>query len=68
MGVRTTRGRIGGSGPVTSIQSHQFSQWRQSEPTRDMVHLNDRWRVRMGQAVLRHFGGEYQRNGLLDKE
>ena len=67
-GVRTTRGRIGGSGPVTSIQSHQFSQWRQSEQTRDMVHLNDRWRVRMGQAVLRHFEGEYQRNGLLDKD
>ena len=64
-GVRTTRGRLGG-GPLTSIQSHQFSQWRQSEPTRDMVHLSDRWRVRMGQAVLRHFQGEYQRNGVLN--
>ena len=64
-GVRTTRGRIG-DGPLTSIQSHQFSQWRQSKLTRDMVHLNDRWRVRMGQAVLRHFEGEYTRNGVLE--
>ena len=66
-GVRTTRGRLGG-GPVTSVQAHQFSQWRQSEPTRDMVHLNDRWRIRMGQAVLRHFAGEFQRNGVLDTD
>ena len=63
-GVRTTRGRLAG-GPLTSIQAHQFSQWKETEPTRDMVHLNDRWRVRMGQAVIRHFQGEIQRNGVL---
>ena len=65
-GVRTTKEKVNGVGPVTTVQRHQFSQWRQSEQTDDMVHLSDRWRVRMGQAVLRHFQGEYERNGALD--
>ena len=47
-GVRTTRG----------VQSHHLSQWRQSEPISDMVHLNDYMRVRMGQAVIKHFRGK----------
>ena len=55
-GVRTIRG----------VQSHQLSQWRQSEPFSDMVHLNDYWRVKMGQAVIKHFRGERDRFGTLD--
>ena len=55
-GVRTLRG----------VQSHQLSQWRQSEPISDMVHLNDYWRVKMGQAVIKHFRGERDRFGTLD--
>ena len=55
-GVRTCRG----------VQSHHLNQWRHSETVRDMVHLNDRWRIRMGQAVIRHFKGEVDRFGHLD--
>ena len=55
-GVRTIKG----------VQSHQLSQWRQSEPIHDMVHLNDYWRVKMGQAVIKHFRGEWDRFGTLD--
>ena len=55
-GVRTVKG----------VQTHHFSQWRQSEPVLDMVHLNDAMRVRMGQAVVRHFRGELDRFGQLD--
>ena len=55
-GIRTIKG----------VLAHHFSQWRQSEPVADMVHLNDRMRVRMGQAVLRHFSGEIDRFGYLD--
>ena len=54
-GVRTVKG----------VQAHQLNQWRQSEPVMDMVHLNDRFRVRMGQAVVRHFMGEQDRFGNL---
>ena len=42
-----------------------MSQWRQSEPVHDMVHLSDAMRVRMGQAVIRHFSCEYDRFGAL---
>ena len=54
-GVRTVKG----------VQAHQLNQWRQSEPVTDMVHLNDRFRIRMGQAVVRHFRGEQVRFGNL---
>ena len=64
-GVRTARRRLG-DGRVASVQSHQFSQWRQTEPTHDMVHLSDQWRIRMGQAVIRHFTVEFARFGALD--
>ena len=56
LGVRTIRG----------VQSHHLSQWRQSEPISDMVHLSDHMRVRMGQAVIKHFRGEWDRFGTLD--
>ena len=55
-GVRTIR----------RVQSHHLIQWRQSEPISDMVHLNDIWRVRMGQAIIKHFRGERERFGTLD--
>ena len=64
-GVRTARRRLG-DGRVANVQSHQFSQWRQTEPTHDMVHLSDQWRIRMGQAVIRHFTGEFARFGALE--
>ena len=44
---------------------HQWSQWRQSEPVEDMVHLRDYWRVKIGAAVVRHFEGEFERGGIL---
>ena len=55
-GVRTVKGK----------QSHHLSQWRQSEPVHDMVHLSDAMRVRMGQAFIKHFSGEYDRFGALN--
>ena len=64
-GVRTARRKLG-NGKIANTQSHQFSQWRQSEPTHDMVHLSDQWSVRMGQAVMRWFRGEFDRFGVLD--
>ena len=54
-GVRTNKGK----------QTHHLSQWRQSEPLHDMLHLNDAMRVRMGQAVIKHFTSEYERFGPL---
>ena len=50
---------------MKGVQAHQLNQWRQSEPVMDMVHLNDRFRVRMGQAVVRHFMGKQDRFGNL---
>ena len=43
---------------MKGVQAHQLNQWMQSGPVMDMVHLNDRFRVRMVQAVVRHFRGE----------
>ena len=63
-GVRTTKVRAGHG--TTTIQTHQLSQWRQSEPVRDMVHLNDVWRIRMGRSVIKYFGAEVGRFGNLD--
>ena len=64
-GVRTARRKLA-DGKVASVQSHQFSQWRQTEPTHDMVHLSDQQRIRMGKAVIRHFTGEFARFGPLE--
>ena len=47
------------------FKTHQWNQWRQSEPVHDMLHLNDFWRVRMGGAVIKHFQGEHERFGKL---
>ena len=60
-GVRTTK-----ASTLTSIQTHQLSQWRASEPVHDMVHLSDLWRVRMAKAVIKYFTGEKERFGILD--
>ena len=63
-GVKTGR-RFGQDGMPLPYKIHQWSQWRQSEPVEDMVHLSDYWRVRMGAAVVRHFEGELERGGTL---
>ena len=59
-GVRTTKATT-----LTSMQTHQISQWRATEPVHDMVHLNDTWRVRMAKAVVKYFQGERDRFGIL---
>ena len=50
---------------MVRFQRHQFSQWRESEPVEDQLHLNDLWRVKMARAVIRHFQGELDRFGVL---
>ena len=44
---------------------HQISQWRQSEPLAEKLHLSDKWRIRLGGAVLNHFEAELNRKGPL---
>ena len=46
-GVRTGK-KIMVDGTQVPFKTHQWNQWRQSEPVHDMLHLNDYWRVRMG--------------------
>ena len=60
-GVRTTKVTT-----LTSIQTHQLSQWRASEPEHNMVHLNNFLRVRMAKAVIKYFTGERDRFSILD--
>ena len=60
-GVRTTKATA-----LTSIQTHQLSQWRASEPVHDMIHLNDFWRVRLAKSVIKYFRGERDRFGILN--
>ena len=62
-GVKTGRRFVGGT-PV-AYKVHQWNQWRQTEAMDNMIHLSDEWRIRMGGAVVRHFNGELQREGVL---
>ena len=63
--VRCGKRWDGTTGRMVRYQQHQFSQWRESEPVEDQIHLNDQWRIRMAGAVVRHFRGEMDRFGLL---
>jgi hypothetical protein len=56
---------IGQDGKRVRTKRHIQSQWRQSEPVRDRMHLSDTWRVRLGRGVTRHFQGELERHGVL---
>ena len=62
-GVKT--GRRFADGTPVAYKVHQWNQWRQTEAVDNMLHLNDEWRIRMGGAVVRHFNGELQREGVL---
>ena len=48
---------------------HQVSQWNQTEPIIERLHLNGRWRIRLGGAVVHHFQSEISKkdsNGQID--
>ena len=63
-GVKEGR-RFDKFGKQVKFKIHQLSQWRQTELLEDKIHLSDRWRVRLGTAVVRHFEGELGRYGVL---
>ena len=65
-GVRTAK-KFLLDGTQVPFKTHQWNQWRQSEPVHDMLHLNDYWRVRMGGAIVKHFQGEHERFGTLGR-
>ena len=48
------------------VKSHRWNEWRQSEPRHDMLHMNDRMRVKMGRQVVRYFEGEHERHGIIN--
>ena len=52
-------------GKFQKVKCHLMNRWRQTEPDSDKLHLSDKWRVRMGTAVTRHFQGEIERFGIL---
>ena len=52
-------------GKFKKVKCHLMERWRQTEPDQDKLHLSDKWRVRMGTAVIRHFQGEIERFGVL---
>ena len=53
------------AGNRVKVKRHIMSQWLQSEPRGERMHLNDRFRVRLGVGAVRHFRGEYERFGKL---
>ena len=47
------------------VKRHIPSQWCQDKPVKDRMYLNEVTRMRLGVAVVRHFLGEQERNGIL---
>ena len=62
-GLKT--GKYWRNGVMVPYTIHQISQWRQSEPLAEKLHLSDKWRIRLGGAVLNHFEAELNRKGPL---
>ena len=62
-GVRSGRKIV--NGQYSPLQAHQFKKWRQSEDIKDMLHLNDTWRVKLGASVVAHFQSELDKKGPL---
>ena len=54
-------------GSKWDFQTHRWNEWRQSEARDDKLHLVDRQRVKMGQAVVKYFEGSMARRNPLDK-
>ena len=52
-------------GKLQKVKCNLMEHWRQTEPNLDKLHLSDKWRVRMGIAITRHFQGEILRFGVL---
>ena len=46
-------------------KTHRWGEWRGSEPDEDKLHLSDKMRAKMGQAVVKFFKGELERKGPL---
>ena len=64
LGTRTTTKRV--KGVRQEVKTHRWNEWRQSEPRHDMLHLNDKMRVKMGRQVVRYFEGEHERHGIIN--
>ena len=47
------------------VKRHIFSQWCEDKPVKDRMYLNEVMKVRLGVAIVRHFQGEKERNGVL---
>ena len=47
------------------MKTHRWNEWRVMDKKEDMLHLNDKMRARMGQAVVKYFDGETKRKGVL---
>ena len=62
-GVKSGRKFV--DGVPAPLHKHQLHKWRQSEPVHDMIHLNDRMRIRLGAAVIHHFENEQYMKGVL---
>ena len=62
-GVKTCRKLV--NGRLVPLHAHQLRRWRQSEAVGDMLHLNDFWRVKLGQSVVNHFKSELEKKGVL---
>ena len=59
------RGKYLSNGVPVGYTIHQLSQWKQSEPMKDKLHLSDYWRIRLGGAVIHHFQAEIAKRGVL---
>ena len=65
-GVRKTT-KVLKDGSKWDFQTHRWNEWRQSEARADKLHLVDKQRVKMGQAVIKYFQGTMERNEPLNK-
>ena len=63
-GTRTSR-KILEDGSSWPMKTHRWNEWRVMDKKEDMLHLNDKMRARMGQAVVKYFDGETKRKGVL---
>ena len=53
------------AGNRIKVKRQIMSQWRQSEPRAERMHLSDAFRIRLGVEAVRHFKGKFERFGKL---
>ena len=53
-------------GSAWPFKTHRWNEWRETEKS-EKLHLNDKMRGKMGQAIVKYFQSENDRKGILGK-